>query len=112
MKHLVFKFSSDAWPLLQDASQDETLQNPKLVALKTMILEAFERDPNTYAILFTKTKLSTEVLMKWVNEDANMSRLRAVRLTGVSGVDNAGNYQGHKRFFPIECLDKLGCNAG
>ena len=29
--------------------------------------------------------------MKWVNEDTDMKWLRAVRLTGVSGEDNAGN---------------------
>ena len=82
----------DAWPDLQAASENPRYQNPKLVALKGMILEAFERDPNTYAILFTKTKISTEVLRKWVNEDADMSWLRAVRLTGISGENNAGNY--------------------
>ena len=80
----------DAWPILNASSRDHHYQNPKLLALKELILKAFEEERDSYAILFTKTKLSTEVLMKWVNEDPDLKWLKAVRLTGVSSEDSWG----------------------
>ena len=45
-----------------------------------MILRAFEEESDTYAIIFTKSRISVEVLCNWVNEDADLKWLRAVKL--------------------------------
>ena len=58
-----------------------------------MILAAFQEDEETYAILFTKTKISTEALKNWVNEDPDLQRFRAMRLTGASSEDSAGTVE-------------------
>ena len=53
-------------------------------------MDAFEENEETYAILFTKTKESTTALRNWVNEDPDLQRFRAMKLTGSSSEDSAG----------------------
>ncbi len=73
-----------------DASQNREFQNPKLKALKELILDAFDNDENTLAILFTKTRVGTEALKSWAREDPDLNFLNAMRITGVSSEDEAG----------------------
>ena len=86
----IFIFVTDQWNFLQDLCHDPKCVNPKLVALKKMILDAFKEKPDTYAILFTKTKIATEALKNWLNEDPDLNYLRAIRITGASNEESAG----------------------
>ena len=87
---LIFAFTaSEKWQILTTLSEND--RNPKLVALKQMILKAFDEEPETFAILFTRTKNATEALKSWVNEDPDMSHLGALRITGTSSEDTAGS---------------------
>ena len=86
---LIFAFTaSEKWQILTTLSEND--RNPKLVALKQMILKAFDEEPDSYAILFTRTKNATEALKSWVNEDPDMAHIGAVRITGTSSEDTAG----------------------
>ena len=81
--------TSEKWQILTTLSEND--RNPKLVALKEMILKAFDEEPESYAILFTRTKNATEALKSWVNEDPDMSHIGALRITGTSSEDTAGS---------------------
>ena len=96
---LIFAFTtSEKWKILTTLSEND--RNPKLVALKQMILKAFDEEPDTYAILFTRTKNSTEALKSWVNEDPDMGHIGALRITGTSSEDTAGSFALYQVFFP------------
>ena len=82
--------SAEKWQILTTLSEFDS--NPKLVALKKMILKAYDEEPDTYAILFTRTKIATEALKSWVNEDPDMSHIGALRITGTSSEDTAGSF--------------------
>ena len=87
---LIFFFTAaEKWQILTTLSEND--RNPKLVALKQMILKAYDEQPDTHAILFTRTKNATEALKSWVNEDPDMSHIGALRITGASSEDTAGS---------------------
>ncbi len=75
MRYL-FLFSA-ILPHLKQLSLDPNLMNPRLLQLKEIILEAFEEDPHSFAILFTKTRYMTvtdsvfgkRVLTYWENRE-------------------------------------------
>ena len=90
---LSFVVVIDRWNILKEVSENPAYANPKLVELKKMILAAFQENEKTHAILFTKTKISTEALKNWVNEDPDLQRFRAMRLTGASSEDSAGTVE-------------------
>ena len=56
---LIFKFLGIKGDLIA-LSEDESLENPRLTGLKEVIVNAFRKDPESYCMLFTKTRLIVE----------------------------------------------------
>lgn len=66
-------------------------ENPKLLELKSMILEAYEKKEDSRGIIFAKTRALTTALCNWMSEDQQLQHLKPTPLTGANvAQDKAG----------------------
>ena len=79
---------------LQQVSQDPNNENPKLNYLKDLILEFYNKAPDSRCIIFCKTREMTLALMNWMKETDGLKELNPHNLVGT----NAPANQAGKKF--------------
>ena len=68
---------------LQELKAVRSLENPKLEALKRLLLDEFEKSHKAKGIVFMKTREFTHALVKWINADDHLSHtVKPKRLVG------------------------------
>ena len=60
--HILPGYVAELRPQLVQLASDPKCANPKLEALKELIIEIYNNDPDTKSILFTQTRESTVAL--------------------------------------------------
>ena len=63
-------------------SLEETCQSTKLDRLREILIQMYREMPEARCILFTRTPYSTDVLVGWINHEADLQFLKPIRLTG------------------------------
>ncbi|ESO82722.1 hypothetical protein LOTGIDRAFT_211354 [Lottia gigantea] len=89
---------------LHDLSKNNT--NPKLEKLKEMIIEAFEMNPDSRAIVFAKTLSLVQKLKNWIQETPDLSNLNLnpETVTGARASSDQGGMTKNRQLEVLECF--------
>lgn len=75
---------------LQTYTTDPAHNNPKLLELRRLILQAFRKDADSRGIIFVRTRDLVKAMYRWMEETDDLRTLKPVMFTGAQAKSSAG----------------------
>lgn len=67
-----------------------TSENPLLEKLKEIIISTYAEEPNMRAIVFVRTRIMTECLVSWMEDNEELQHIKAQKYTGAKASISEG----------------------
>lgn len=67
-----------------------TSENPLLEKLKEIIISTYAEEPNMWAIVFVRTRIMTECLVSWMEDNEELQHIKAQKYTGAKASISEG----------------------
>jgi ERCC4-related helicase len=81
---------SESQEHLQIYAGDPNHENPKLLELRKLVLNAFKTDPDSRGIIFVRTRDLVKAIHRWMEETDELRQFKPVMFTGAQAKCNAG----------------------
>lgn len=83
---------------LQTYTMDPDHNNPKLMELRKLILQAFGNDADSRGIIFVRTRDLVKAIHRWMMETDDLRHLKPVMFTGAQAKSSAGGSKSSDAF--------------